>query len=282
MKTSTLKNNKDMIHFNLFNQDELSGRKSRFLAIPQLLRRVVAICLLALASVGAWAADYVFMQGSNYIIISGGSLTTTTTFNPSTCLWSGTSGGAFTNNGYTLKYSQTYTSAGLTRTYNTTLNTSGTNVPLVISIDGTIQFTAYVSATNFLGWNYTDGTWYIQYNGTNVVASTTSSANNVKAYAYTTLLATIDVPAITGTQTSFSEADENHQFSHEDATYYSSCDGFSTGSATYYWYESALHNAAPLLPMGLPILGLCQVIWANSPLLIIREKLPIIIWFQNH
>ena len=57
MKTSTLKkNNKDMKHFNLFNQDELSGRKSRSLATQQLLRRVVAILLLVLTSAGAWAA----------------------------------------------------------------------------------------------------------------------------------------------------------------------------------------------------------------------------------
>ena len=259
MVTSMLeRKNSNMKHIDIMNNGKSSERNLHYNTMLQLLRRVVAICLLALASVGAWAADYVFMQGNNYIIINNsGALTTTTTFHPSTCLWSGTSGGAFTNNGYTLKYSQTYSESGgiaPTRTYNSPVlstNTNETSVSIDISSDGTISFEAPVSASRFIAWNIVDGTWYIQYNGSNVVASTTSSStNNIKAYEYTTFPETIDPPAITGAPTSFSEADENHQFSHEDAIYYSSCDGFSTGSATYYWYESALHDAAPSSTSG--------------------------------
>lgn len=198
MNTSMLeRKNSDMKHIEIMNNVKSSEQNLHYGTMPQLLRRVVAISLLALASVGAWAADYVFMQGSNYIIISGGSLTTTTTFHPSTCLWSGTSGDAFTNNEYTLKYSQTYTESGNTRTYSTTLNTSGTNVHLVISADGTIQFSAYVSGSrrsSWGSWTNTNGTWYIQCNGSNVVASTTSSStNNIKAY----LVTTTEIPALT-------------------------------------------------------------------------------------
>ncbi len=167
--------------------------------MQQLLHRVVAILALAMTCSGMWAADYVFMSDSNYIIINNsGAITTTTTFSPS-CLWSGTSGGAFTNNGFTLKYSQNSPSGSGTFYYTTTLNSTGTDVPLVVSADGTIQFTANVSATYYnyyiiSGWNPTSGTWYIQLNGSNVVASTTSSSeDNIKAY----LVTTTDYPALT-------------------------------------------------------------------------------------
>lgn len=135
------------------------------------------------------AADYVFMSGDNYVIINNsGAFTTTTTFNPSTCLWSGTSGGAFTNNGKTLKYSQTSQSYIVYTTYGApTFNTTGTDVPVNISEDGTLSMTA---RTNSIGGTQN---YYIQFNGSALVSSTTSNANNVKAYQVTT------TPAITPT-----------------------------------------------------------------------------------
>ena len=166
------------------------GRESRFLVTWQMLHRVVAICLLTFVNAGVWAADYVFMNGDNYIIINNsGSITTTTAFSPSTCLWSGTSGGAFTNNGKTLKYSQTYSESGglaPTRTYNPPVlgANENTSMNLAISSDGIISFTAPVSGNRIFVWNITDGTWYIQYNNGSIVTST-SNVNNVKAYGVT-------------------------------------------------------------------------------------------------
>ena len=79
-----------------------SGRKSRFLATWQMLHRVVAILVLAFVCGEVWAGDYVIFNGTYYLDGStdgayGSSLPGISTFNPQTCIWTGTSGGKFKN-----------------------------------------------------------------------------------------------------------------------------------------------------------------------------------------
>ena len=102
-----------------------SGRKSRFLATWQMLHRVVAILVLAFVCGEVWAGDYVFMYNdgktTHYLSNNGKSLDDATTFNPTTCIWSGTSGSYFSNQGKYLAHSGTETTFSLS---NSTGNTT--------------------------------------------------------------------------------------------------------------------------------------------------------------
>ena len=60
-----------------------------------------------IAAVEAKAEDYVFMYNGHYLANISGQISDVTTFNPTTCIWNGTSGGTFTNQGYYLRHYQT-------------------------------------------------------------------------------------------------------------------------------------------------------------------------------
>lgn len=111
----------------IVNNGKSSERKSRSIAMQNLMQRVVAIMVLAFVCGDVWAGDYVFYNGTVYMAINNsGTLVTSTSFDPTTCIWSGTSGGKFYCNGHWLGQNSSYVPiADGPSYYNTTINTSG-------------------------------------------------------------------------------------------------------------------------------------------------------------
>ena len=118
-----------MKQFNLFNLNKSSRCNSRYIAMPQLMQRVVAILVLAFVCGEVWAGDYVIFNGTYYLDGStdgayGSSLPGISTFNPQTCIWTGTSGGKFKNEkGYYLYHSGGY--ATISSSNSATCNITG-------------------------------------------------------------------------------------------------------------------------------------------------------------
>ena len=163
-----------------------SGRDSRSLATPQLLRRIVAILVLALVCVNAWGDDYVIKSGNYYLQVSGNNLSATNTFNPATCIWNNT-GNTFNCNGKALGYSQTEPTwqnknEEGTKPYNTLITLGGTSISFY---SGVVSFTAYTTQTQVKnqGKSSATGTWYIDFSNGTITATTTSSTNNATAIA---------------------------------------------------------------------------------------------------
>lgn len=143
MHSNTMHN---MNHINLFNQIESSGRNSRFLAMQQLLHRVVTMLMLAFVCAGAWATDYVFVYNGNYLgIDANGNIKNYTTFDPANCVWTCYNGA----NEATLNANNPYT---LRITYNGNTRYMYSSDPT----NGTAGATITTSSTAQNTWRLTD------------------------------------------------------------------------------------------------------------------------------
>ena len=112
----------------IVNNGKSSERKSRSIAMQNLMQRVVAILVLAFVCGEVWAGDYVFYNGTVYMAINNsGTLVASSSFDPTTCIWSGTSGGKFYCNGHWLgqQSSSPYMPIADGSYSNTTINSSG-------------------------------------------------------------------------------------------------------------------------------------------------------------
>jgi hypothetical protein len=70
--------------------------------ISNFTKRFAVLTLLLLTVVlGTRAASYVFYYNGNYMYVNNGSIASTSTFSTA-CIWEGSNGGKFSNNGYYL------------------------------------------------------------------------------------------------------------------------------------------------------------------------------------
>lgn len=184
------------------------------------LRSIILTTLLVLTfSVTSRAEDYVFLyrSGNNnnnyaYNILSNnnGSATNTTTFSYNTCVWSGTSGSTFSNNGKYLYWSSYYTPS---------LESSGQTLTIG---SNRIYYSRY-------GTNY-----YLRYNSG--WTSSNSTTNATVVYSITTNQAIITTPSITNGTDHFTAINTTSTYSHGTSSYTQTYYTLS-GPATYYALE---------------------------------------------
>ena len=221
-----------MKHIGIMNNGKSSKPESRFLAIPQLLRRIVAICLLALVSTGAWATDYVIFNGTYYYegignVQCSGSNTggcRTSVFNPKSCIWTGTSGGSFQNEiGYYIVYWTGYPG---------TKDSEPTNCTLSGTESGNTGKTITVGNSSYKYLYFTGSYWDLSNNSKQAATC---------VYAVTTDNTHIDgtsvSPTISGDKT-FTTKGESYTFSKTLASYI-------PGYIDYIFYSNTHHYFKP-------------------------------------
>ena len=73
-----------------------------------LLRQLMLLAVMLFAGT-AWGQQYVFMYDNHYLANTnnGATIDNANTFDPNTCIWSGTSGSTFSNNGWYLQHYKT-------------------------------------------------------------------------------------------------------------------------------------------------------------------------------
>lgn len=179
--------------------------------------KLLLILSLLLASVGAWADDYVFMKG-NYFL--GSSTTATTNFVPNASIYTGTSGGTFRNkDGYYIRYSN---NNGLQIT---TSNYSN------LTISNNNELYLYANRTVcYLNLNNT--TWRLSNNN-----------NRATAYPVTTTIITRHLESMTITGSDRIEGlRSNNNYTHSNTSYISDYTKYEFSNKIYYSTDPA--NAA--------------------------------------
>ena len=97
----------DMNRKGIFLQTMMKGRSKDNLRKGKgtsTLRLAMLAVVTMIAALEAKAEDYVFMYNGHYLANNSGQISDVTTFDPATCIWNGTSGGTFTNQGYYNSY----------------------------------------------------------------------------------------------------------------------------------------------------------------------------------
>ncbi len=185
-----------------------------------LLRQLMLLAVMLFAGT-AWGQQYVFMYNNNYLANTNNDATidNANTFDPNTCIWSGTSGSTFSNNGWYLQHYQT-------AAYFTLRNsTNGAWTNLTITNDNRLyraQSGDY--AARFL--RYYNG-WTGDRNNT-----TGERCQVVYAVTITNVAATITNPTISG-------ADELTATGTSD--YSASGAAYRAGGYTNYYFNSTNH-----------------------------------------
>ena len=192
----------------------------------RLGRSILFVALLLGASLPAMAADYVFLynSGGTFHILSNTSNTITdvTTFSYTNCVWSGNSGGTFSNQGRYLYWTNNNSVW--------TANTSGDN----LTINGNKIYNTY------RGSNY-----YIRYNSNQWVSSTTNSQNEVVYLMSTQSDQSLSTPTIASDDFVFTDL-TSHRYS-ASATYSYKLYKLA-GANTYYVVEGGTPSSSTTVP----------------------------------
>ncbi len=185
-----------------------------------LLRQLMLLAVMLFAGT-TWGQQYVFMYNNNYLANTNNDVTidNANTFDPNTCIWSGTSGSTFSNNGWYLQHYQT-------DAYFTLRNsTNGAWTNLTITNDNRL----YRAQSG----NY--AARYLRYNNgwTGDRTNTTGGrCQVVYAVTITNVAATITNPTISG-------ADELTAAGTSD--YSASGAAYRAGGYTNYYFNSTNH-----------------------------------------
>lgn len=193
----------------------------------RLVRSILFVALLLGASLPAMAADdYVFLYNSEgtFHILSNTSNTITdvTTFSYTNCVWSGTSGSTFSNQGRYLYWTNNNSVW--------TANTSGDN----LTINGNKIYNTY------RGSNY-----YIRYNSNQWVSSTTNSQNEVVYLMSTQSDQSLSTPTIASDDFVFTDL-TSHIYS-ASATYTYKLYKLA-GASNYYVVEGGTPSTSTTAP----------------------------------
>lgn len=181
-----------------------------------ILRRLALMTFLVMGfGVTSRAADYVFLykNGNNYYFLynNNGTASSLGYFSYSTCVWSGTSGSSFSNNGRYL-----YPNNGTVISANTANLTADNNYRISYTTGGWWSTTYYLRYNN--GWTTSTNA---NNSGTQVVYTVTATN-----YVFTT-------PSITGGTDHFTAINTSSTYSHDVSsytpTYYT-----LAGPSTYY------------------------------------------------
>lgn len=221
--TTITKNN--MKQFDLFNLNKSSRCNSRYIAMQQLMHRVVAILVLAFVCGEVWAGDYVIFNGTYYLDgdhANKYNIGGITDFDPKTCIWTGNSGGTFKSTAGTYLY---YYNG-----YLALLSSSGTNCTVSGTENGTTgQYIAVGNNTNK----------YVYLNGTTwALNSKTTSASVLFKVQTNKENETSSNPTISGDKT-FSTKNESYTFSIGTAASY------IQGYIDYVFYNGTHHYFKP-------------------------------------
>ena len=200
--------------------DTQQNRKNEW---PRLVRSVIMMAALLCSGLTARAADYVFMynDGGTYHIMANVSSTITDVqqFSYTTCVWSGTSGSTFSNQGGYLYW--TANNAVWT------VRNSGDNLTI---------------NSNKIYNRYNNNNIYIRYYNSQWVSSTTNSQNTVvyalsgpQAASWTTPV------SISGSQTTFTNLGS---FTYSASAAYRPAYYTLTGNGTYYVVEGGTPSSS--------------------------------------
>ncbi len=185
-----------------------------------LLRQLIVLAVMLFAGT-AWGQQYVFMYDNHYLANTNNDATidNANTFDPNTCIWSGTSGSTFSNNGWYLQHYQT-------DAYFTLRNsTNGAWTNLTITNDNRLYRAEYGNyAARYLRYN---NGWTGDRNNT-----TGGRCQVVYAVTITNVAATITNPTISG-------ADELTATGTSD--YSASGAAYRAGGYTNYYFNSTDH-----------------------------------------
>ena len=200
--------------------DTQQNRKNEWLS---LVRSVIMMAALLCSGLTARAADYVFMynDGGTYHIMANVSSTITDVqqFSYTTCVWSGTSGSTFSNQGGYLYWTDNNAVW--------TVRNSGDNLTI---------------NSNKIYNRYRNNNYYIRYNNSQWVSSTTNSQNTVvyalsgpQAASWTTPV------SISGSQTTFTNLGS---FTYSASAAYRPAYYTLTGNGTYYVVEGGTPSSS--------------------------------------
>ena len=182
----------------------------------RILPTLLLVASLLTGSISAWAANYVFMykDGNTYHILSNNNNTITDvlTFSYTNCVWSGTSGSTFSNQGRYLYWTD-YNVVWTANTYGDDLTINNNRIYNI----------------------YNRNNVYIRYNNGSWVSSTTNSQNQV-VYSLSgpATASWATAVSITGNQTTFTDLGS---FTYSASATYNSAYYTLTGNGTYYVVE---------------------------------------------
>lgn len=220
----------------------LNGTKP---ALGGILRKFLAILMLMTISIGAWAADYVIMSSGNYY---NGTAAGTTTFNPNTCIWTGNSGGTFTNkSGTTLQFNyQFYEKNKRTTTNgnNTTWTINGNNIYFSHTEYPKNSSSSY-TATRYIRFN--NNSWQLSNTSANTCYAVTSQdhpdTGGISISATPATITTINGQS--QIQTGFIPYTQHYvTYSFDNGTHnwYGNTDHGNTAPSTMYNLNGATYN----------------------------------------
>lgn len=194
-------------------------------------RSVILAALLLCAALPGRAQQYVFLYKNGndvyFLYNNNRAVDRTTTFNASTCVFTGTgtSSSTFYNGD---RYLQRNTN---------TLRFNATASTWVITTYGRVYYNANTDR-------------YIRYNGGWTALSSTNSPGTGLDYTvlftYSDKDATLSAPVITGADALMATGASNYSVAATAKPQYHQFDGYSgTAETTYYWYNNALQTSAP-------------------------------------
>ena len=178
------------------------------------------------------AAGYVFYSGGDNGNYLNSGTTGTTSFNPNTCLWTGTSGGTFKNNaGYYL-----YRNNNNNGTFSVS-NRNNANCTLDGTESGTTGQRLRVG-TNNNGWlRFNNNAWSTANTTANVVFAVTELTYNGTDNTTTPTITAAINSTNTGIQLSHTNVSGTYQPAYTDYVFYN--------GNHHYWYDGSSHTSAP-------------------------------------
>src|SRR5574344_1616138 len=188
---------------------------------------IIALCLLICGLSGNFVSaqtqvGYVITYGNHYLSNNNGSIADATTFAPSSCIWTGTSGGTFSNGGYNLYV--TYNSISLNSSYSTNLIINNNYIYRYYNYYGNYYYICYYSNEWSVSSNESDGA--SAYAVTQTDVATASSTPTISGN---------DILTTTGTYT----------YNHTNASYQGAYTQYSFNGNNFYFNGTTLITPTP-------------------------------------
>ena len=275
MVTSMLeRKNSNMKHIDIMNNGKSSERNLHYNTMLQLLRRVVAICLL-LVGCNVWAADYLIKSGNYYIgMNAAGTGLQAYTIPDASCVWTCLDGTTETTlsttsrsmrnkkySGYYLKATCERGGTVLNRTYTWTLSVS--NSASAVWRGNNNNFYAYASET---WWNReasisaTGATSITLSDDDNDISQYYAGSSHTSETTYTGGLNAVNVTNNTLSYNSNLTASLTSEQRKKNVT--PEYTDFNVSSTHYYWYNNTLSTTQPT---GTPTdIALSSYSWCNG------------------
>lgn len=222
---------------------DMNKRYTKWNQFHTLFRYASLLLLLLVGSMGAKAADYVFMYNGGYLSLdNNGAVTYTTTFSRSciwTCLNTSSNAAALSDNNNTNRFLYTY--VGDTQYWLVGSNSSGTALTASTTQPDAAR---WKGATN-LYWNQS-GSYYVYLDGNTWKVSrndygNTRPTNNAVSSSNTAVM--LSTPTITPASASL---DYNGSATFTaSATTTPAYTTYTFNGDTYYYYNNTMNNAAP-------------------------------------